>query len=72
MNRAIVMLAVAGVGAAASYLFDPQLGRRRRALMRDQFVHLARVGSGAFAMTCWSSGSAPSSGLPSGIRARSR
>lgn len=25
-----------GLGAAAMYLFDPEQGRRRRALMRDQ------------------------------------
>jgi BON domain len=47
MNRAIVTLATAGAAAAASYFFDPQLGRRRRALVRDQLVHLARVGQEA-------------------------
>jgi BON domain len=44
MNQAIVTLATAGAAAAASYFLDPQLGRRRRALVRDQLVHLARVG----------------------------
>jgi gas vesicle protein len=38
------LLPVAGaalVGAAAMYLFDPDRGRRRRALMRDQLVSAA-------------------------------
>ena len=34
------LLKAAGLGAAAMYLFDPQQGRRRRALLRDQYVHL--------------------------------
>jgi hypothetical protein len=51
MNRAIVTLATAGAAAAASYFLDPQLGRRRRALVRDQLVHLARVGQEAVDIT---------------------
>lgn len=32
------LLRVAGFGAAAMYLFDPQCGGRRRAMVRDQLV----------------------------------
>ena len=31
-----------GVGALVMYIFDPQQGRRRRALARDQLVHAQR------------------------------
>lgn len=31
-----------GLGALAMYLLDPEQGRRRRALMRDQLVHAKR------------------------------
>ena len=34
------MLKAIGIGAAAMYLFDPQQGRRRRAMLRDQCTHL--------------------------------
>src|SRR5438105_1035661 len=32
----------AGVGAGLMFLFDPSRGRRRRALIRDKFVRVAR------------------------------
>ena len=35
-------LTAMGLGAALMYFFDPQGGRRRRALLRDQYVHIAR------------------------------
>ena len=38
--KAIVAL---GLGALAMYLLDPQQGRRRRALLRDQVTHAKRV-----------------------------
>ena len=41
MDRALSMLAGLGVGAGLMYVLDPQSGRRRRALARDQAVHLA-------------------------------
>lgn len=34
-----MVLAGLATGAAAFYWFDPRLGRRRRALLQDQFVH---------------------------------
>ncbi|MCC6533654.1 MAG: SRPBCC family protein [Burkholderiales bacterium] len=36
-------LAAAGIGAALMYLFDPGAGRRRRALLRDQWLHARRL-----------------------------
>src|SRR5690606_37640947 len=36
-------LFAAALGAGLMYLFDPQQGRRRRALLRDQWVHLRRL-----------------------------
>lgn len=30
----------AALGATAMYFFDPESGRRRRALLRDQLIHL--------------------------------
>jgi len=35
------LLAGAGLGAGLMYIFDPQMGRRRRALARDKTVSLA-------------------------------
>jgi hypothetical protein len=32
-----------GLGAAVGYFFDPDMGRRRRALVRDQVVRLIRI-----------------------------
>ena len=36
-------LVVFGLGALTMYLLDPVQGRRRRALMRDQYTHAKRV-----------------------------
>ena len=36
------LLGVLGIGAAAMYFFDPENGRRRRALARDKFNHYQR------------------------------
>jgi hypothetical protein len=40
--RTIEMLVAVGIGAIAAYVADPRGGRRRRALMRDQFVRAGR------------------------------
>lgn len=47
---ALSFLEGAGLGAGIMYFFDPDLGHRRRVLLRDQFVHLSHQidrGSGA-------------------------
>src|SRR5437763_15093221 len=41
MDRAFALLAGAGLGAGLMYILDPDLGRRRRALVRDKAVRLA-------------------------------
>ena len=38
MRRGLTFAAGIGLGAALIYLFDPERGRRRRALVRDQLV----------------------------------
>ena len=50
MNNS-VLLAAAGVGAALTYIFDPDRGARRRALVRDKAVHGARLGRRALDAT---------------------
>jgi hypothetical protein len=35
----IFRVAALGIGALAMYYFDPLSGKRRRALLRDKFVH---------------------------------
>ncbi len=39
----VALLAGLGTGMAAMYFFDPQHGRRRRALLRDQLVKWSRI-----------------------------
>jgi uncharacterized membrane protein len=43
MNRALETAGALSMGAGFTYLFDPKRGRRRRALLRDETRHLARV-----------------------------
>ena len=42
MKRIFVMLSGLGLGALLMYLFDPEGGNRRRALIRDKAVKLNR------------------------------
>ena len=42
MNRTSSLLTGFALGAVFMYTFDPIGGRRRRALFKDQFTHLAR------------------------------
>ena len=39
MNKGLVLLSGVGVGAALMYVFDPDRGRRRRALIGDKVEH---------------------------------
>jgi osmotically-inducible protein OsmY len=39
MNRACALLTGAGIGVTIMYFFDPVVGNRRRALVRDQLIH---------------------------------
>jgi osmotically-inducible protein OsmY len=41
MYRMISFIKGAAIGAGVMYFFDPVVGNRRRALLRDQFYHLA-------------------------------
>jgi uncharacterized membrane protein len=50
-NSSGAWLLAAGIGAGLMYLFDPQNGRRRRALVRDQTVHLRRLARDASRVT---------------------
>src|SRR5690606_27678757 len=48
----LLMLTGAGAGAALMYIFDPQQGRRRRAIARDKLAHSSRV-AGERAQATW-------------------
>lgn len=41
MKKSVAGLGGLGVGAALMYLFDPERGNRRRALLRDKLSHVA-------------------------------
>jgi uncharacterized membrane protein len=47
MNQGLTLLIGVGIGAGLAYLLDSERGHRRRALMRDQGVHLLRTTDGA-------------------------
>jgi uncharacterized membrane protein len=41
MNKALATIVGAGIGAGLMYLYDPQMGRRRRAVTRDKLLSLS-------------------------------
>lgn len=43
MGRTTSFLCGAAIGAGLMYLYDPEMGNRRRALLRDQWVRLGNV-----------------------------
>jgi hypothetical protein len=46
-SAGLMLLAGVGIGAILMYIFDPDQGRRRRALLRDQMVGLSNDASDA-------------------------
>lgn len=51
MNRAIGLLSAAGIGAGMMYLFDPDRGKRRRALVRNKAEHASKIATAAAGKT---------------------
>jgi len=51
MGREFAVLRGIGLGAGLMYFFDPVLGRRRQAWLRDKFLRLSHQFSRAFDMT---------------------
>ncbi len=45
MNKALRLMSAAGLGAGLMYLFDPNRGKRRRALVRNKITHVGKVAS---------------------------
>jgi hypothetical protein len=43
MNRALKLLGAGAFGAGLMYLFDPDRGKRRRALLRNKAEHARRI-----------------------------
>lgn len=51
MKRAVGLLSAAGIGAGLMYLFDPDRGKRRRALLRDKAEHASKIATDAAGKT---------------------
>lgn len=51
MNKTVAFFTGLGVGAGAMFILDPDRGKRRRALMRDQCAHLVSKSSIALGKT---------------------
>ena len=43
MNKVLKVVGAAGLGAGLMYLFDPDRGKRRRALLRNKCEHATRI-----------------------------
>ena len=43
MKKALTVIGAAGVGAGLMYMFDPDRGKRRRAIARDRAIHYSKV-----------------------------
>lgn len=43
MNKTVGFIGAAGMGASLMYLFDPDHGKRRRALVRNKAEHLSKI-----------------------------
>src|SRR5215216_690884 len=71
MKHGWTILAGAGAGAGLMYLLDPNMGNRRRALMRDQFVGAASRADDAFGKT-WRDARNRAQGLISEVRGASK
>lgn len=51
MNKATTLIGAGSVGAGLMYMFDPDRGKRRRALLRNKVQHAARVATDACGKT---------------------
>jgi uncharacterized membrane protein len=51
MNKALKVVSAAGLGAGLMYLFDPDRGKRRRALLRNKAEHASRIAADAAGKT---------------------
>lgn len=51
MNKALKVIGTAGLGAGLMYFFDPDRGKRRRALLRNKTEHAARIATDAAGKT---------------------
>jgi uncharacterized membrane protein len=51
MTKILKILSATSVGAGLMYLFDPDRGKRRRALLRDKAEHAARIAADAAGKT---------------------
>ena len=51
MKKGLALITAAGAGAGLMYLFDPNRGKRRRALLRNKAVHLKNVTADVFGKT---------------------
>lgn len=51
MNKIVKVISAAGVGAGLMYLFDPDRGKRRRALLRNKAEHATKIAADAAGKT---------------------